>query len=110
MRVTDTKNNRFYACQDFNLKNLSVVKGEVLPKNWQTPGSIRYLKENFGEDCVIWTDRREDGNGKDQETSEIEILKARIDKMQEKINQLNDNQKPKEVPEKRKLRRKASIK
>lgn len=114
MRMTDTKDNRWYAEQDFDLKNLIVVKGELLPKKWQAPGSIRYLKQNFGEGCVIWTkNRSSDGNGKDEKASELEILKVQMQEMQNTINQLKvelEKDKPKEVKTgKRKLTRKASI-
>ena len=41
------------ANRDFNLRNLRVKAGEVLPSRWQHPELIQYLKTNYGEDCVV---------------------------------------------------------
>jgi hypothetical protein len=87
MRVTDTKNNRWFANKDFNMRNLKVPKGELLPQGWQVPSSIKYLKSQYGDDCVIWT-KNIDGNGKDEDASELEILKAEMQKMQATIDEL----------------------
>lgn len=41
------------ANQDFNMRNLRVKAGEVLPSRWQHPELIDYLKRTYGADCVI---------------------------------------------------------
>lgn len=41
------------ANRDFNLRNLRVKAGEVLPGRWQHPELIQYLKTHYGADCVV---------------------------------------------------------
>ena len=120
MRMTDTKNNRWFANQDFNLKNLQVPKGELLPAGWQSPSSIKYLRSQYGKDCVIWT-KNIDGDGEDKNVSELEILKVEMKKMQVTIDELKakleesvkvkEPTKNKEIkPKKGKPKRKVSLK
>lgn len=44
----------WYANRDFDMCNLRVQKGEKLPDAWQIPQNARYLKEQYGENCIAY--------------------------------------------------------
>jgi hypothetical protein len=70
MRVVENAKKQWVANRDFDLKNLQVKKGEILPKSWATAHSRKYLQNNFGEDCIVWTDRMIKDD--DKETAQLE--------------------------------------
>jgi len=46
----------WYATVDFNFRNLVIRAEEKLPPAWQRSENVKYLKQNYGEDCVVRRD------------------------------------------------------
>lgn len=59
----------WFANRDFKFPNLTVDKYHTLPKIWQTPDKIHYLKMAYGADCVIFKE--------DSEVSPITVIPER---------------------------------
>jgi hypothetical protein len=49
----DFARSNWYANRDFNFRTLVCRKGEKLPSAWQDPSNVRYLKEQYGEGCIV---------------------------------------------------------
>ena len=43
----------WYAVQNFDLRNLRIQAGGKLPPAWQVPQNVKYLQQQYGEDCVV---------------------------------------------------------
>ena len=60
---------RYIANIDFDMKNLNIPKGSILPNYWQDGRNIRFLQKNYGMDCVYTEGKKE----KEQEINEFPI-------------------------------------
>lgn len=69
------------AGRDFNLKNLKVKKGQMLPEKWCTPAGRTFLKNEYGKDCIILTDQFIDEDSKESANT-IQELTDRITKLE----------------------------
>lgn len=91
----------YVAGRDFNLKNLKVKKGQMLPDRWCTPTGRTYLKDEYGKDSVILTDQFIDEDSKESAKT-IQELTERITKLENIIAETSsEKEKVKKVePEK----------
>lgn len=98
-RVCQNAKKQWVANQDFDLKNLQVSRGEILPVNWTSAHSRNYLRTQFGDSCIIWTDKMIESD------SSVKVeLEDRVKFLEQKIIQLENQLVPKS-PERAKRNR-----
>lgn len=96
---SDSRPKVWVAGRDFNLKNLKVKKGQMLPGKWCASAARTFLKNEYGKDCILLTDQFIDEDS-EQSANTIQELTDRITKLEEVITELSPKKDKKEKVEK----------
>ena len=55
----ERSNGEWKANRDFAFRNLECSKGERLPDAWQRREMVKYLRETYGDTCVVFVQHRD---------------------------------------------------
>ncbi|HDY89015.1 MAG TPA: hypothetical protein ENH82_12990 [bacterium] len=72
-----------------NTQNLSVSKGQVLPKVWQNSSKIKYLKKEFGNNSFVSKDVDDVETTSADNKRLITELTERVGKLEKKLGKKN---------------------